>query len=634
VVSLALITIAPLTLHAQDRDLYWPAFAVNAHLDAEGVLHVREQQVMRFEGDWNGGQRSFNLRLGQSLVLESLTRIDSAGGAERPLARGSLSAVDEFDWAKDHTLRWRSRLPSDPPFRGEVITYVLTYTLSNILVPQEDGSFVLDHDFAFVDREGRFAEFALELTIDPAWKLPDGFTGRFAASDLPPGRGFVVTVPLTYLRAERPAGVEFGASASTRFALQVALLVALFVLLGRLYARERALGRFAALTPQREITRKWLDAYVFNHLPEVAGAAWDDSTSAPEVAAILARLVQEKKLSSSVETEGVWIFRKEILHLKLEVDRKQLQEHERALIGVLFESHDDTTDTGRVRARYRSKGFDPSLVIRPRLEQIVELTTPGPEGTAPTKHTTLMLLGGTAVLMGLTALRRPADMAVGPLAMVACLPAYFLALALANQWQRRVSDLVLGALTFLIPLGVMVAAFIVLLLVEGQFRLGPWVLAGLTCWVLALSNSALNAASSRQSPERIAMRKRLTSARRFFRAQLSSERPQLLDAWFPYLIAFGLGPSMDRWFRAFGGVMAGGTSSMIGSPDLSSTSSGGGGWTGFGGGGGFSGGGSSASFAAAVGGMAASVPSPSSGGSGGGGGGGGGSSGGGGGGGW
>jgi hypothetical protein len=149
-------------------------------------------------------------------------------------------------------------------------------------------------------------------------------------------------------------------------------------------------------------------------------------------------------------------------------------------------------------------------------------------------------------------------------------------------------------------------------------------------------NSVMNSARSRQSRERIELRKRLAAARRFFKQELAKPQPALRDEWFPYVVAFGLGSHADRWFRAFG--PAGSESAtMIASGGSSggSSRSGGSSWSGFGGGGGFAGGGSSASFAAAVGGMAASVAAPSSSSSGGGGGGGGSSSsGGGGGGGW
>lgn len=140
--SLALCTAGSLLiagpLAPQSRELSWPAVHVTARLDADGRLHVREQQVMRFTGDWNGGERTFNLRAGQELALARITRSDGAG--ERELVQGDLANVDEFDWASRSRLRWRSRLPSDPPFDDARITYTLEYTLSNILLPQEEGA--------------------------------------------------------------------------------------------------------------------------------------------------------------------------------------------------------------------------------------------------------------------------------------------------------------------------------------------------------------------------------------------------------------------------------------------------------------------------------------------------------------
>lgn len=102
----------------------------------------------------------------------------------------------------------------------------------------------------------------------------------------------------------------------------------------------------------------------------------------------------------------------------------------------------------------------------------------------------------------------------------------------------------------------------------------------------------------------------------------------LEDSWYPYLLAYGLGPEVDRWFRAFGGI---GQSHLRTSSFGSSGSQS----TGFTcGGGTFGGAGASASWGAAISSIAGGVPTPGSSGSGGGGGGGGGGSGGGGGGGW
>jgi hypothetical protein len=136
-------------------------------------------------------------------------------------------------------------------------------------------------------------------------------------------------------------------------------------------------------------------------------------------------------------------------------------------------------------------------------------------------------------------------------------------------------------------------------------------LAGLTLLCLAFVNSILNAAKSRQGREKIAERRRLGAAREYFRRQLKQPQPELRDAWFPYLIAFGLGSHMDRWFRAFGGERRSSSNGSFTSVSHGSSRSSGPSWTGFGGGGGFSGGGSSGSWTAAVSGIAAGVSAPS-----------------------
>jgi uncharacterized membrane protein YgcG len=212
---------------------------------------------------------------------------------------------------------------------------------------------------------------------------------------------------------------------------------------------------------------------------------------------------------------------------------------------------------------------------------------------------------------------------------------YFIALGGAVAWRNRVHGLGPAALWFVIPLGLAVAVVLAVVF-TGITQVSTIALAALATLLVSCANSSFNQARSREDVERIAFRRRLATARAYFVEQLRQPEPRLDDAWFPYLIAFGLGKHMDKWFHAFGAADAG---SMIGhTAGYSSGSAGGdkgGGWTGFGGGGGFSGGGASGSWVAAASSMAAGVSAPgSSGSSGGGGGGGGGSSGGGGGGGW
>lgn len=632
----ALLVAAPQGAGAQGRQLTWPEVSVTARLDADGRLHVLERQVMRFTGDWNGGQRIFATSLGQQFTFGRLARM-GPDGELHPLVRGDLSRVDEYDWADGNTLRWRSRLPSDPPFDGTVITYLLEFAYTNILEPSEDGTYLLDHDFAFADREGDFSRFDLTLDIDSAWSAPASFRGRFAASDLPPGEGFVVTVPLTRVDLTRPAAVHFGAEPAVRQALLFGLVASLLAMFGWLLVRERRLGRLASLPSAAETTPDWLNEHVFAQLPEVVGSEWDNETSAPEVAATLARLVQERKLASTVETKQTFIFQNHVLNLRLLVPRERFKGHERELIDALFESHDDTTDTERVRKRYSKTGFDPASVIRPLITQRVDDMT-RPSGSTPSRIPTLVVLAVAIVLIVLGVRQRAADGAIAAIVIGASLAVYVIAVSFAAVWRRRVARLWSGTLGFLLPLGAMWAVFAARLLISGHFRTGALVLAGLVVWMLALSNSVFNVARSRQSEGRIARRKRLAAAREYFRSELAKPRPALRDEWFPYVLAFGLGRHIDRWFRSFGGEETGSAArAMAYSSGSSGASAGGGGsWTGFGGGGGFGGAGGGASFGAAIGGMAASVPAPSSSssGGGGGGGGGGGSSGGGGGGGW
>src|SRR5687768_2815063 len=108
----SLLFLAALPVLGQ-KTLHWRRLDVAARLDPAGRLHVNETQAMVFNGDWNGGERSFNIPLGQAVSLSGITRLD-ASGAEIPLHQGDLSGVDQWKWADSSTVRWRSRLPSDP----------------------------------------------------------------------------------------------------------------------------------------------------------------------------------------------------------------------------------------------------------------------------------------------------------------------------------------------------------------------------------------------------------------------------------------------------------------------------------------------------------------------------------------
>jgi hypothetical protein len=367
---------------------------------------------------------------------------------------------------------------------------------------------------------------------------------------------------------------------------------------------------------------------VVPHLPEPIAAASDNTTDASEVAAELARLVTEGRMTSQVAPGGV--LKGPALHLDLLVDRDRFQGYERTLVNALFEPGEISTDTESIRRRYRKTGFNPAEKIRKPLKEMVSGLTPGAVQPKASALPTLIALMVSITLLATAIGREPADASVVIIGAVVTIVGYLLALIGAVVWRNRVQNLGPGAAMFLMPWGLSLLALLAVI-VSGVTLASTMALTGLTTLFLALTHSLFHQARSRESAERIALRRRLATARAWFVNELKQQQPRMKDEWFPYLIAFGLGKHMDRWFSAFGGTSHKhhhhySTTSSVSVSD--------GGWSGFGGGGGFSGGGASASWAAAAGSMAAGVSAPSSSSSGGGGGGGGGSSGGGGGGGW
>jgi uncharacterized membrane protein YgcG len=624
------------------RQLHWRSLDVTATLDREGRLHVRERHAMVFTGDWNGGERRFRIRWDQKLELESVTREDPPSPLRIALseedieniAAGGTDSLDKYGWADATTLRWRSRLPSDPEFDSREIVYTLDYTLSNILIPQDDGTFLLDHNFALPDREWPILEFTLDLSLDPIWSGPQESSMRFARKDLPPGADFVVTVPLAFQGEGAPSGVRLPAGRFTRSALALAFLGGLATIGIAFYRSENALGRFAPLAPRDSIDESWLREHVFSMLPEEVGAAWDDTTSSPEVAAVLARMVSEKKLASDVYQTKGFLHSSENLRLRLLVPRGNLKGYERTLVDALFVSG-EVTDTEKIRAHYRSRGFDPASKIESHLKRRVKSLL-GSGGTRTiSKKPALYLLLASILCFAIAVREFPRI--VFPVVAGSIL--YCIAAIPAGFYRRRVERLFSFALSFLVPAALLAASASYFLFFNTQR--GAFALAGIGLFYLALLVSVFNKAKFRDGVTALALRKTLAAARRFFATELAKKSPRLKDEWFPYLLAFELGPDVSRWFRAYGPAGSSTTSDFGSAGTSSSTGSTGSGSGPFtGGGGAFGGAGATASWATAVGSVASGVAAPSSSGSsgggsgGGGGGGGGGSSGGGGGGGW
>jgi hypothetical protein len=159
------------------RTLSWRALDVRARLDADGRLHVVERHAMVFTGDWNGGERTFRVFPGQRLSLGAVNRVDPATGQPRMLVAGSLDQIDEFSLINGTTLRWRSRLPSDPPFENTELVYEIGYSLSGVLLRRGDA-YLLDHNFGLPEADWPIGSLSIDLELDPVWSAPADLAGH------------------------------------------------------------------------------------------------------------------------------------------------------------------------------------------------------------------------------------------------------------------------------------------------------------------------------------------------------------------------------------------------------------------------------------------------------------------------
>jgi uncharacterized membrane protein YgcG len=622
--ALACLLSAAATAAVAAKELHWSALEVDATLENDGTLKISELQKMVFTGDWNGGERIFRTFLGQSIEVDRIVRTD-ASGVSRELERGDLDDVDRWNWKGSQTLRWRSRAPSDPEFSQTPIDYRLDYRVKGVL-EKKGERYVLNHDFAFADRQGGVIErVVVRLALGSNWRATSPMPVSWEHGPLPSGEGFVVTQEFEYL-GDQPltGGVKQKLPGWAPPAAAGAFLAAVAYFFVRWRVRDGALGRFVPRA-QSEVDAAWLEENVFSHRAEVIGAAWDRKVSSSEVAGLLARLTTEGKLRSEIKSTGSFIFKRDDLHLKVLVDRSAFTGYEAELIDGLFGASDET-DTASLRKRYRSSGFDPAAKIRKGVEEGVErLGGFSTKSRKPNWKPTGLLLLGAVLVFAAAFVLVPANRGIIFFMLLAfTLPWIFFGLIGGLRGQDRVESPVGPLVQVLLGVALHAAGLAFFATLPGT---APLHMVGALLWATALARCSFNLLATRESAESLTRRRWLAQARDYFVRELRAERPRLDDRWFPYLVAFGLGGDMDRWFKRFGSAAAVGRTSTS-TYGGGSGGSGGGSWSG--GGGAFGGGGSSATWAAAATAMGAGVASASSSSSGGGGG----SSGGGGGGGW
>lgn len=500
--------------------LHWRAVDVEARLQRDGSLRVRERQQMVFDGDWTYAERRFSgAPQHASLQLHGIARLEN--GRETPLTSSFRDALDEYQLFRTGIYRWGVRRPGDPPFENRELTYVLDYTWHNVLDPVgTDGQrFRLDHEFGMAWRAGDIERYTLTIDFDPVWNMPPI---RETRTEVAPGDGLRIDRTLYYSGEAWPPDVErpvpwwLGIAALLFYAAGAALLVRRFI------HDERPTGRFDPLPAQ-------FDPELLKLKPEIAGAIWDGTVGPSEVAATLARMAQEKKIVTRVEND--------MLVLNLAVPRDTLEGYERYLVDAVFVDG-DSTSTAHMKAHYKRTGFNPAAVIRPRLEwELAQL--PGWAAKVrrvnPVVHVLLLPLCAFGLLVAaLFGHESDLQFAMG----LGFNGAFFGGLAALVAWykSRAIADFVPA---FLAP--GLLAAVPLLVFASGALqaqtaRLGTPVLFVAPVWLLAILHFVLAMLRIRQPREVIAFRRRIAAARKFFMQPEGARR----EEWLPYMLAFGL----------------------------------------------------------------------------------------------
>lgn len=609
---------------ASARELEWRALMVDARLDERGRLHVSERHEMEFTGDWNGGERSFSVGKGQSLQFESIARLDEFG-SWIPLSMGSLQKFDHYRWSSNDVLRWRIRAEPSGGFYRRAFIHRIDYMLLGVLRSYGNLEYRLDHDFAFRERPVAIVQFRLRLVLDESWQGAATSTIELERGPLAPGQGVRVTLPLHYGGSSPPEPLTlFGRvgawlTQDARLVLSVLLLATLAALLRSLFRQTRRLGQLAALPRDEDIDVGWIREHVLSLKPEVVGAAYDRDIGSAEVAAVLARLEREGKLSSTL-VPMTGSAAGDQLALELRIPRDELIGYERALIDKLF-LWGNHTSTEKIRSHYSQ--FNPAQALQGPLSREVSALLDarrGPQGISLVLAGVLALAAGAALHSSVVQMvlshgswsDETAAQVIGAMGIGVC---FLLGVTQATIYRKELDSEVNGrALSGFIKFG----AAIVVGFVLASPRLDGSMLARHFAGAFGLFAIVLWAAWPTAHAEGVALRRRLAAARRYFEAQLRTRHPQLDDAWYPYLIALGLNTEIDGWFRAFAEEpppedRGGSPSSSEPDPSLSVSSAHGTDedqpprWTG--GGGTFGGGGASGSWGSAASELASSIGS-------------------------
>ncbi len=535
-------------------ELRWRSLDVKATIDDDGTLHASERHTMIFDGEWNGGQRTIPLRAlppQQQLTFDRVARVVSkTKTVELTRVSDAPDQIDEYGvYNNGTTIRWRARLADDPPFRGRRITYVIDYTLTNVLV-RSGAPLRLDHDFVPPDRPGPIEHFSLIVELPKSLNQPPI---KIARDDIPPGEGVVVretywlpkdasvppalqpaaAAPVVAVAPPAPPKKEPSRTKTpvTPFTAQViafVLIVLALLFAFRFFFGERAAGRFARVPRDQ---REWVDEFLSKLDAEVVGFAWDGVVGQDEVAAILARMTAEGKIASSAGQGD--------MTLKLLVPFDTLRGYEADLVQALFLGRNETT-TRAVREHYAASGFDPARVVAHHV-QSAPFGLPQWEDEERGEWVVFWVLAALTFVLAIAGGSR-SDVDAGVVLVsgfLACLAGGLTLLFTIGAKRALTAVGVRFFFGLLVPFcSVAFAAFGI---VKGPVipihHLTAMMLASaaLTLVVFAVERMKID-----QTRQKVEFRRNLAAAREWLKAQVSTAGTPIPDLWIPYLYALRL----------------------------------------------------------------------------------------------
>lgn len=579
----------------ENKYRYWDSIIVKTKLLSDGSLLVNEDMTYVFNGSWNGGYREVKLYSSQSVRFLKLKRWDEDSGQWIELKKGNLDHVDHYEIKGGNKILWRNRTVSDPPFNNQKIRYDLEYRVNGkVLIKKKDG-YHFSYDFLFPDREGVVLLFRGELSSSDDWLYTPTDASINGLISVSPKNGslyslskkpFIIEAKEVSPKDLRHIDVIFQFTGKgqplfrtvttywEKFSLTIAFFGGLCLLfLGFFYIEYRR-GRFKKIPViESSPDKPYLKEYVLNFLPEEVGAIWDGQIGAPEVSAVLARMILEKKLSSRVISERRFlIFPVKSLQLTLLKPRGQFSGYEKKLINGWF-IKGDITDAKTIRRYYRDRQEDFSAVekIRDPLEKNTKKHSMLKDDEIKTFDWVVpLLLSAVAFIVTVYSYinsHGTTETTLGSLTL--CL------LAMLSSWflfLRNLSFIIGTPVSIMLRLflGVFFPLVVFLFYIESlNSELLP--VAAAYLWALAIFSAFIHLSRTRNPPEKLEFRRHVLAIRNYWKKQLKTVHPDLKDEYFPYLMAMKLSSYIDHW----NSVYASGSASSNGK-SLSGWSGGGG----------------------------------------------------------